>query len=133
MANDGLCWMAASEMAPLIKQKRLSPVEVMTAVLDRIERLEPRINAFVHRAPEAAMAAAREAEAAVSARKPLGPLHGVPITIKDLVRTKDMPMQSGSQINKGQQPDEDAPVVQRLKAAGAIILGKTTTPEFGWK
>ena len=133
MADDSLCWMPASEMAPLIRQKRLSPVEVMTAVLARIERHEPHINAFVHRAPEAAMAAARAAEAAVAAGKPLGPLHGVPITIKDLVRTKDMPMQSGSLMNKGQQPDEDAPVVQRLKAAGAIILGKTTTPEFGWK
>ena len=133
MADDGLCWMPASEMAPLIRQKRLSPVEVMTAVLARIERHEPSINAFVHRAPESAMAAARSAEDAVSAGLPLGPLHGVPITIKDLVRTRDMPMQSGSLINKGQQPEEDAPVVQRLKAAGAIILGKTTTPEFGWK
>ncbi len=135
MADDSLHWMPASAMAPLIRQKRLSPVEVMTAVLDRIERHEPRIQRLraSRAAPEAAMAAAREAEAAVSAGKPVGPLHGVPITIKDLVRTKDMPTQSGSRINKGHQPDEDAPVVQRLKAAGAIILGKTTTPEFGWK
>src|SRR4051794_28670308 len=111
MVDDSLCWMPASEMAPLIRQKRLSPVEVMTAVLARIERHEPRVNAFVHRAPEAAMAAARAAEAAVSAGKPLGPLHGAPVTIKDFVRTKDMPMQSGSLMHKGHQPDEDAPVV----------------------
>jgi aspartyl-tRNA(Asn)/glutamyl-tRNA(Gln) amidotransferase subunit A len=133
MTDENLAWMPATEMASLIRQKRLSPVEVMTAVLARIERHNPTVNAFVYQAPEAAMAAARAAEAAVASGAPLGKLHGVPITIKDLVRTKDMPMQSGSQINKGQQPLEDAPVVQRLKAAGAIVLGKTTTPEFGWK
>jgi aspartyl-tRNA(Asn)/glutamyl-tRNA(Gln) amidotransferase subunit A len=133
MASESLAWMPATEMAPLIRQKQLSPVEVMTAVLARIERHNKRVNAFVHLAPEAAMEAARAAEAAVASGAPLGKLHGVPITIKDLVRTKDMPMQSGSLITRGYQPTEDAPVVQRLKAAGAIVLGKTTTPEFGWK
>src|ERR1019366_5499410 len=133
MASESLAWMPATEMAPLIRQKQLSPVEVMTAVLARIERHNKRVNAFVHLAPEAAMEAARAAEAAVASGAPLGKLHGVPITIKDLVKTKDMPMQSGSLITRGYQPTEDAPVVQRLKAAGAIVLGKTTTPEFGWK
>jgi len=133
MTTGDLAWMAATEMASLIRRKRLSPVEVTAAVLARIETHNKRVNAFVHLAPEAAMAQAHAAEAAVATGAPLGTLHGVPVTIKDLVRTRDMPMQSGSLTTRGFQPDEDAPVVQRLKAAGAIVLGKTTTPEFGWK
>jgi aspartyl-tRNA(Asn)/glutamyl-tRNA(Gln) amidotransferase subunit A len=132
MDSDTLGFMPATQLAELIRTKQLSPVDYMRGLLDRIERLEPKVNAFAHLAADAAMEGARKAEAALMTGDRLGRLHGVPVTIKDLAITADMPTQNGSLIFKGNQPTEDTPVVPRLRDAGAIIIGKTTTSEFGW-
>jgi aspartyl-tRNA(Asn)/glutamyl-tRNA(Gln) amidotransferase subunit A len=132
MDSDELGFMPATELAELIRTKKISPVEYMRTLLERIETLEPRVNAFAHLAADQAMDAARASETALMSGARIGRLHGVPATIKDLVITKDMPTQSGSLIFQNHQPAEDSPVVPRLQAEGAIILGKTTTSEFGW-
>ena len=132
MDSDALGFMPATELAELIRTKKISPVEYTRALIQRIEALEPRVNAFAHLAAERAMDAARASETALMSGARIGRLHGVPATIKDLVITKDMPTQSGSMIFKGHRPTEDSPVVPRLQEEGAIILGKTTTSEFGW-
>ncbi|MCL2429564.1 MAG: amidase, partial [Alphaproteobacteria bacterium] len=122
---------SAAELAALIRARTLSPVEVMAATLARIERAERVLNCFVSVFPEHAMAAARAAEAAVMGGDALGPLHGVPLTVKDLVPTAGLRTTFGSLIFKDHVPGEDAIAVARLKRAGAIVVGKTTTPEFG--
>ena len=132
MDSESLCFTPAVELAELFRTRKLSPVEYMQALLGRIDALEPRINAFAHLAAEPALAAAKQAEQALMRGDRIGRLHGVPATIKDLAITKDMPTQSGSKIFAGHQPSEDTPVVPRLRDEGAIILGKTTTSEFGW-
>jgi aspartyl-tRNA(Asn)/glutamyl-tRNA(Gln) amidotransferase subunit A len=132
MNAEDLGFLPATRLAELIRTKQLSPVEYMRALLGRIEALEPKINAFAHLAAEPAMDAAHAAEARLMSGERIGRLHGVPVTIKDLAYTKDMPTQQGSLIYQGYRPAEDAPIVPRLKAEGAIILGKTTTSEFGW-
>jgi aspartyl-tRNA(Asn)/glutamyl-tRNA(Gln) amidotransferase subunit A len=132
MDSETIGFMPATEAAELIRTKQLSPVEYMQTLLDRISALEPKVNAFVHLAAEQAMDAAHKAEAALMGGGRIGRLHGIPATIKDLAWTKDMPTQNGSLIFKHYQPTEDTPVVPRLRAEGAIILGKTTTSEFGW-
>jgi len=132
MDSADLGFLPATRLAELIRTRQLSPVEYMQALLGRIEALEPKVNAFAHLAADQAMAAARRAEARLMSGERIGRLHGVPVTIKDLAITKDMPTQSGSLIMQGHQPSEDTPVVPRLKDEGAIILGKTTTSEFGW-
>jgi aspartyl-tRNA(Asn)/glutamyl-tRNA(Gln) amidotransferase subunit A len=132
MESLDLCYMPAADLAAAIRGKRLSPVEVVDAALVRIERLNPSLNAYCTVTAEAARAEARAAEAAVMAGRPLGPLHGVPVCIKDLVVTKGIRTTWGSKIHEYVVPEEDAPLVERLHAAGAIILGKTNTPEYGW-
>lgn len=132
MSDDEFGYLPATRMAGMIRRRQVSPVEVMESVLARIERLNPRINAFAHFAPGPAMEAARLAEAALTGGGKLGRLHGIPVTIKDLAYTKDMPTQSGSRIMEGYRPTEDTPMVARLKNEGAIVVGKTTTSEFGW-
>ena len=132
MHSDELGFMPATELAERIRTKKISPVEYTRDLIQRIETLEPRVNAFAHLAADQAMDAAHKAEAALMSGARIGRLHGVPATIKDLVITKDMPTQSGSMIFQKHQPTEDSPVVPRLRAEGAIILGKTTTSEFGW-
>ncbi|GAN78399.1 amidase [Acidisphaera rubrifaciens] len=132
MNETDIAWMPATEMAAAIRAKRLSPVEATATLLARIERLQPQVNAYAHVAGEQAMAAARRAEDAVMRGDALGPLHGVPVGIKDLIPTRDMPTEFGSMTMRGHQPDTDAPVVTRMHDAGAVILGKTTTSEFGW-
>lgn len=132
MDSETLGFMPATELVELIRTKQVSPVEYMTGLLARIQDLEPKVNAFAHLAADAAMAGARKAEAALMSGERLGRLHGVPVTIKDLAITADMPTQNGSLIFKGNQPQEDTPVVPRLREDGAIIIGKTTTSEFGW-
>jgi len=131
--TSGLEWRSALELARLIRDKAVSPVEVVSAVLARIERLQPRLNAFSAVSAEAARDAALAAEAAVMAGEALGPLHGVPVSVKDLVFTRHVPTTAGSRLFADHVPEEDAVAVERLKAAGAILLGKTTTPEFGHK
>ena len=132
MNDEDAGFLPATQLAELIRTKQISPVEYMRALLRRIEALEPKVNAFVHLAADQAMDAARAAEAKLMSGEPIGRLHGLPVTIKDLAITKDMPTQQGSLIYQGNQPAEDAPIVSRLKHEGAIILGKTTTSEFGW-
>jgi len=133
MARDELCWMPAAALAAAIKRKALSPVEVVRAVLDRIERVNPRLNAFVTLTPEQALKDARVAERAVGKKGArLGPLHGVPFSTKDLVITKGIRTTFGTRLYADNVPGEDAPMVERMKAAGAIQLGKTNTPTFGW-
>ena len=133
MNAEDLGYTPAVRLSEMIRQKQVSPVEVVGALLERITALEPQINAFVYLAADQAMAAARSSEAALMKGGALGPLHGVPVTIKDLAVTGDMPTQFGSLSQAGHQPAEDTPLVSRLKDAGAIVLGKTTTSEFGWK
>ncbi len=127
-----LATLPATEQAALVRSRRASPVEVTRAVLDRIAAWEPRINAFAALDAEGAMAAARKAEEAVMAGVPLGPLHGVPATIKDIAAVKGLPTRRGSRLSDPSPMGHDAPMVARLKAAGAIILGKTCSTEYGW-
>ncbi len=130
--TDDLAFMPAHRLAPLIRSGSVSPVESVEAVLARIEAVEPAINAFTLVTAEAARAEAKRAEAAVKAGAPLGPLHGVTVTIKDLAGIEGLPTLRGSHIFVGEIARTSAPFVQRLKAAGAIVVGKTTTPECGW-
>ena len=122
---------SAAELASLIRNREVSPVEVMRATLARIEASQPILNAFITVAAEQAMEAARAAEAAVMCGAPLGPLHGVPLAVKDLVPTAGIRTTWGSLIFKDHVPDTDAEAVARMKRGGAIVVGKTTTPEFG--
>jgi aspartyl-tRNA(Asn)/glutamyl-tRNA(Gln) amidotransferase subunit A len=123
----------ALTLARLIRDKQVSPVAVVEAVLARIEALQPTVNAFITVTAEEARAAARRAEAAVMAGERLGPLHGVPFSVKDLLPTRGVRTTMGSLIFADQVPAEDAVPVRRLREAGAILVGKTTTPEFGHK
>ncbi|HEY7293530.1 MAG TPA: amidase [Dehalococcoidia bacterium] len=125
-----LCFNGAAELLAGYRSGGLSPVEVTEAVLARIERLNPRLRAFLYVDADGAMRAARAAEAAYRAGN-AGPLAGVPISIKDLAQVRSMPMTYGSLLYKDYVPDEDAWSVARLRAAGAVLLGKTNTPEFG--
>jgi aspartyl-tRNA(Asn)/glutamyl-tRNA(Gln) amidotransferase subunit A len=132
MAHEELCWMPAADLAAGIAKKKISPVEVVEAVLARIEKLE-RVNAYVTVDAEGARKAARAAERAVMKKgATLGPLHGVPFSVKDLVITKGVRTTFGTPFYKDNVPAEDAPMVERLKAAGAVMIGKTNTPTFGW-
>src|SRR5215813_12854456 len=123
----------ALTLARQIRTKEISPVAVIDAVLNRIEALQPTVNAFITVTADHARDAARRAEAAVMAGERLGPLHGVPFSVKDLLFTKGVRSTMGSVIFAGQVPAEDAVPVRRLREAGAILIGKTTTPEFGHK
>jgi len=123
----------ALTLARLIRDKQVSPVAVVEAVLARIEALQPTVNAFITVTAEEARAAARRAEAAVMGGERLGPLHGVPFSVKDLLPTRGVRTTMGSLIFADQVPAEDAVPVRRLREAGAILVGKTTTPEFGHK
>ena len=114
----------------LVRTKALSPVEILKSHLDAIEHANPAINAIVTLATEQAMDAARAAEAAIIKGHAVGPLHGVPIGIKDITPTAGIRTTYGSPLYADHVPEEDAEVVKRLKSAGAIVVGKTNTPEF---
>jgi aspartyl-tRNA(Asn)/glutamyl-tRNA(Gln) amidotransferase subunit A len=131
MASE-LCWMTAAELAAAIRRKKISPVEVVDATLERIEQLKA-LNAYVTVDAEGARRAARAAERALTRKGArLGPLHGVPFSVKDLVFTKGVRTTFGTPLYRDHVPTQDAPTVERLKAAGAIMIGKTNTPTFGW-
>ena len=133
MPSDELCWLSATELAGAIRRKKISPVEVVDAVLARIDRLNPTLNAFCTVTADSARREAKAAERLLMRRSAkLGSLHGVPFSIKDLVITKGVRTTWGTRIYADHIPDEDAPVVERLKAAGGILVGKTNTPMFGW-
>ena len=130
-SDGGLEFESAFRLRERIGAKELSPVEVMEHALSRIEALEPKLCAFFAVAPDLAMDAAREAEEAVMRGDRLGPLHGIPVSIKDLEAVKGMRFTRGSLVYENDVAKDDAMCVERLKAAGAIIVGKTSTPEFG--
>lgn len=131
MDPSDFAFVPAVDLAARIRSRALSPVELMRATLERIERSQSSLNAFITIAADGAMDGARAAEAAVMRGDALGPLHGLPVAIKDLVPTAGIRTTWGSLIFKDHVPDRDAVVVARLRAAGAIVVGKTTTPEFG--
>ncbi|HEX3952717.1 MAG TPA: amidase [Stellaceae bacterium] len=131
--SDDLAYTSAAELAAMIAQRAVSPVEIMESVLHRIERSQPTLNALITVCAEDALAAAHAAEAAVMGGEALGPLHGVPFTVKDLVNTAGVRTTFGSVVFSSNVPVTDSPSVARLKAAGAVLVGKTTTPEFGHK
>ena len=117
----------------MIRAKEVSPVEVVDAALARIERVNPPLNAYVTVAAEQARDAAKTAEQEVVRGGARGALHGVPFSAKDVTATKGIRTTSGSKIFEHNVPEEDALLVQRIRGAGAILLGKTNTPEFGCK
>jgi aspartyl-tRNA(Asn)/glutamyl-tRNA(Gln) amidotransferase subunit A len=133
MAGVGeICRMDAVSIAKAVREKKLSPVEVVDASLAAVDELEPKLHAFCTPTPDLARARAKELERDVASGKPVGPLGGVPIGIKDLVCTKGISTVSGSVAYRNFVPDEDDVVVERLIAAGAVIMGKTNVPEFGY-
>ena len=124
----------ATELLALYQQGQASPVEATLAILDRIDRLNPALNAYTLVAHEEALAAARQSESRWHRGQPCGPLDGVPTSIKDLILTRGWPTLRGSLTIEAHQPwTEDAPATARLRDAGAVLLGKTATPEFGCK
>ena len=127
-----ICSMSGVEQAKLIRDKRASPVEVVDAVLDRIDKLEPHLHAFCTLTEDLARTQAKAAEDAVMRGDQLGPLHGVPISIKDLICTKGIRTMSGSKAYEDFVPEEDDIVVERTMAAGAVMLGKTNVAELGY-
>ena len=125
-----LHWMTAAETAQAIAARKLSPVELMTALLERIGRLDPKLNVFIRLDSEAAMNAARAAEAEIVAGRSRGPLHGVPVGIKDIIDVAGLPTTCHSKILIDNIATADAVCVSRLRGAGAIVLGKLSTHEF---
>ena len=132
MANDDLRFMPAADLAAAIARRKVSPVDAVKAVLDAIDDTKT-LNAWVTVDADAALKAARAAERAAMRRGArLGPLHGVPFGVKDLVITKGVRTTFGTPLYRDNVPTEDAPSVARMKAAGGIMIGKTNTPTFGW-
>ncbi len=131
MADSDLAFVPASDLRRLIADKHVSPVEVTELYLSRIDDLDSQLNTYLTLAGEKAVRSAKAAEEAVMRGDSLGPLHGLPISIKDLEFTKDIRTTGGSLVYKDRVPDEDSVVVERIRRSGAIILGKTNTSEFG--
>ena len=129
--HTGICFTSAVELAARIRRREVSAREVMAAFLTQIERLNPQVNAIPTLLPERAEAGAEAADRALAAGEATGVLHGLPIAIKDLVATRGIRTTFGSPIYADHVPDQDEIIVERLHAAGAVIIGKTNTPEFG--
>jgi len=126
-----LAFTPAYQLKELIRQKKLSPVELLDIIFRRVEVINPKLNAFLTLAKEEAYSAAREAERAVIAGEDLGPLHGIPISIKDLIEVKGVPTTFGFAVLRNNIPQAEGPMINRLRKAGAIIIGKTNSPEAG--
>ena len=131
MRDAELCFATATELVRRIRARELSAAEVMEAHLAQIDRVNPKVNAIVTLLPDQATAAATACDEALARGDKLGPLHGLPIAHKDLVLTKGIRTTYGSPLFKDFVPDQDALIVERLKKAGAVTVGKTNTPEFG--
>ena len=129
--ETGLAFTSATEIRRLFLNKELSPVELTRLFLDRIDAIDGQLNSYLTISAEEALDLAREAEKAMMNGIDKGPLHGVPVSIKDLEMTKGTRTTGGSLIYRDRIPAADSTVVERVRAAGAIILGKTNTPEFG--
>ncbi|HZK90193.1 MAG TPA: amidase [Stellaceae bacterium] len=132
MTADDIAYLSARELTGLYGSGKLSPVQAAEALFARLDDLQPRINAFCIVDRAGAVAAARASEARWRAGQPLSPVDGVPATIKDLMLMRGFPTRRGSHLIENVPDTEDSPAVARLKETGAVILGKTTTPEFGW-
>src|SRR3984893_15161389 len=133
MSDTDLLFMPAVKAAALIRARKLSPVDYVDTVLKAIERAQPKLNCFRVVMAEEARRDAKAAEEAVAKGCKLGPLHGVPVSIKDLLDVKGVHTRHGSAIFEDNVAQADDVLVQRLRAAGAIVVGKSTTPEFGVK
>jgi aspartyl-tRNA(Asn)/glutamyl-tRNA(Gln) amidotransferase subunit A len=133
MARESSAFPTAVDIARRVKSGEVSAAAVVDACLAQIEKLQPRLNAFVTVCADEARAQAAEIDRARSAGKPLGPLAGVPVSVKDILNTKGVRTAWGSRLMERNVPGEDAAAVRRLKDAGAILIGKTTTPEFAYK
>ena len=130
--GDELTKLSIREVGDLVRKKKVSPVELTTACLARIDRFNPPLNAFITIMAESAMSQAREAEDEIQRGKWRGPLHGIPIALKDLFDTAGVRTTAASGVFKDRIPKEDAEVVRRLKTAGAVLLGKTNMHEFAY-
>jgi Asp-tRNA(Asn)/Glu-tRNA(Gln) amidotransferase A subunit family amidase len=119
-----------SEISSLLRSKQLSPVELLDAHLARIAALQPKLNAFVHLDPDSARTAALAATEKIARNAPLGPLHGIPVSVKSCLDVSGWPNAAGSLLRANEIPSRTAPIVDRLRAAGAIVVGATNTPEF---
>ena len=129
-----VAFLSAVELVELYRQRKLSPVEVTRAILDRIQRLEPKINAFALLDADSALASAERSEQRWHRGEPGGLIDGVPVALKDLILAKGWPTLRGSRaVDPNQEWNEDSPATARLREHGAVVLGKTTTSEFGWK
>lgn len=133
MSKDDLCFLSALELGAAYRARKITPSEVTAAILAQIANVNPAVNAFVTVVGDLAMAAAAESDRRFSTGRVLGPLDGIPLGIKDLSQTAGIRTTMGSRRHEHDVPDLDAPVVERMKRNGAVILGKTNTPEFGWK
>src|SRR3974390_998763 len=121
-----------SELAMRVRRREISPVEITRACLDRIEKLNPALNAFITVTAESSLVEAQTAEDEIVRGEWRGPLHGIPIALKDLIYPAGVPTTSASALHKDRVPNEDASVVKRLRAAGAVILGKNNLHEFAY-
>ncbi|MGH9627896.1 MAG: amidase family protein, partial [Bryobacteraceae bacterium] len=131
-ADDPIEWASIEEISALLRRKQVSPVELTRLCLSRIRKLNSKLNAFVTLTAEEALAEATTLESEAQAGKWRGPLHGVPIGLKDLYDTAGVRTTAGSKQWADRIPSQDAEVVRRLKAAGAIILGKLNMDEFAY-
>ena len=130
MSSPEICFLTATELTQRIRAKDISAKEVVEAHLAQINRVNPKVNAIVTLLPEQAINQARAADNALSRGDEVGPLHGLPVAHKDLVNTKGIRTTFGSPIFQNFVPDQDALIVERLKQAGAITIGKTNTPRI---
>src|SRR6266850_7914773 len=124
--------LSLADAAQLVRHKKISPVELTQACLSRIDKFNPRLNAFITVSAESALAAARSAEAEINRDAWKGPLHGIPVAVKDLLDTAGVRTTAGSALFKDRVPQQDAEVVRRLNAAGAVLLGKLNMHEFAF-
>src|SRR5260370_11925407 len=131
--SDDPCFLSAGELRRQIGAKEISPLEITRAVLARVERLQPLLNCFIEICADRALVEAKDAERRIMAGDPLRGLEGIAFTVKDIVNTRDVRTTFGAIPYRDNVPDHDAVAVARLRAAGAILIGKTTTPEFGTK
>src|SRR5476651_1933597 len=125
-----LHWLSVAKMAEAIATRELSPVELMQALLARIEKLDPRLNAFIRVDGDQALAAAQAAETEIMAGRRRGPLHGVPVGIKDIIDVAGLPTTCHSKILQDNLATADAVCVEKLRGAGAVVVGKLSTHEF---
>ncbi len=130
-SSEDLRFTPAVQLRDMIRNKLISPVELVGIFLDAIEKINPKINAYITVVPEMALRAAKDAESAIIRGEKIGPLHGIPVAIKDVTMTAGIRTTFGSKLFENFIPSEDELLVERLKKAGAIIIGKTNTPEFG--